>query len=103
MHPTSRKKELNSDVSSNVDVVYAHPVSTTGGRTDSTAMSSTTAAIPHISTLRELLYLEFFPTSINLVAIHVPGVQFMPFAAFQMKLSSFLILRQSHPMVGVAR
>ena len=49
LHPTSSVVELNSAVSSNVNVVYdQQPVSTMGEQGDSTAMNRNTAAIPDI-------------------------------------------------------
>ena len=49
LHPTSSIVELKSAVSSNVKVVHDQPVSTTGGRGDSTSMRSKNVAIPDMS------------------------------------------------------
>ena len=45
MHPVSRDEELRSAVPSNINVVSVPPVSTVEGRGDSTATSTTSAAV----------------------------------------------------------
>ena len=95
LHPVSRDEGLSSAVS-NINVVFdphvSTYVSTMEGPGDSAAMSPV-GAVPDIYILLGMfLCSEFVAISINLVSRLLPGVQFMPFAVFQIHLSSFLLL-----------